>query len=262
MIPNHSNHQLLQVLVLAVLAMGLVSCGASKTNVAGNSDWSSRLPTDTPSTPEGPIADCSGASNTSLGLTFEVSSYYMPTTQQPALDILRLHFSDYPDAITSTETTYIQMYRWSEDTPGQRITNPTPVQFYFQSKSSGHFVNQGEPADRISRAVIQNMIVKLGGSKSGITPTNFFDHHILILIGMDLQFDAMSVAVYDQAKGSSAIGWQDVLLPAFLANPNDYNASHSALSLQQLHPNYDYRNGGYSSDDYLAFTDRFCQEFM
>lgn len=105
------------------------------------------------------------------------------------------------------------------------------------------------------------MIVKQG-SNSGITLNNFFDAHILILVGMDLQYDAMSVALYDHTQGADSIGWVDVLLPAFYANPNDYIATHSAVSLQQLHPNYNYRNGGYSDQDYMNFTDNFCREFL
>ena len=251
----------INILVLTFVAASLVSCGASKQG-AGSSDLSSRLPIDTNIDPDGPIADCSGAKDTSIDLEFQVSSYYMPGTNQVAIDILKMHFSDIPDEIITTDSHYIQLYRWYEDTPGQRVSNPTPVQFYFQRKDTGAIINNEDPQNKLSKAIIQNMIVESGAGSEGITVTNFFDAHILILTGMDLQFDAMSVAIYDHNQGSSAQAWLDVLLPAFYANPNDYITTHSATSLQVLHPNYNYRNGGYTDNDYLTFTDKYCEMFL
>ena len=252
----------INILVLILMGANLVSCGASKQGASNSTDLGSRLPIDTGIEPDGPVADCSGAKDTELNLDFQVSSYYMPGTNQVALDIIKMHFSDYPDEIITTDSHYIQLYRWYEDTPGQRISNPTPVQFYFQRKDTGNIINSDDPQSKLSKAVIQNMIVASGGGNEGITVNNFFDAHILILTGMDLQYDAMSVAIYDHNQGTNAQGWVDVLLPAFYANPSDYIATHSATSLQMIHPNYAYRSGGYTDNDYLNFTNQFCQMFL
>lgn len=246
------------------IALSLSSCGSSKSTLATSSQTTGTTDSTSIADSNSLIADCNGMTNESLGLEFQLSSYYIPGTGKIAADLIRMNFSQLPSAVTTAEGQYLQIFRWYEDTPGQRNLNSSPVQFYFQSKITGKLINESEPQDRLSKAVIQNMIVlgKANGSSTGSSLTNFLQNHILILKDIALQYDALSVAVYDSGQGTSAIGWQDILIPSFYSNPATYASTHSATSLQQLHPNWNYQQYGWTEQDYFANTEKFCQKFF
>lgn len=242
-------------------------CGSSKSSVvkSNSNELTSRIPdADLDANPNALIADCNGAKNESMGLEIQLSSYYIPGSNQIASDLIRMHMSQIPSQIVNSDSYYLQLFRWYEDVPGQRNLNSKPVEFYFQSKVTGKLINESKPQDKISKAVIQNMIVeaKALGSGSGITLSNFFQAHIVLLTGIELQYDALTLALYNAEQGSAATSWQEILIPSFYANPTTYASTHPSSALQQLHPNWPYQQSGWSEQDYFSQTEKFCQSFL
>lgn len=262
---SNLNSPQLALMVSLIAALFSTACGPSKSALPTSSTTQgSRLPSTPPTNGNAAVADCNGATNASLEMEFQLSSYYIPGTGQASMDLIRMNFSQIPGKIITSDTHYIQLYRWYEDTPGQRVLNPAPVKFYFQSRTTGKLINSDDPQDKISKAIIQNMIVmeKDRGGAAGVSLNNFFQAYVILLTAMDIQFDAMTTALYNTDKGTAAIGWQDALIPGFHSNPNTYAASHAAPSLQQLHPNWASRQSNLSEQDYFNNTEKFCQKFL
>ncbi len=261
---NKQKHSLSLLVCSLFLFVILSACGKSKSSVSTNSTNSSRITDSSIITANTLVADCSGGTQSSLGLDVQLSSYYNPGTNIIQPNIIKMKLSQVPSGLTTSENVYLQFFRWYEDVPGQRVLNANPVKFYFQSKINGSFLNSSDPQDRISKAVIQNMIIaaKNNGIGDGLSVSNFLDNHLIILTEMDLQYDALSISVYNTTQGTAAQGWLDVLIPQFVSNPNTYAATHAASSLQQIHPNWAQRALNWSEQDYYNQTEKFCQKFL
>lgn len=158
-------------------------------------------------------------------------------------------------------TQYVEFFAWKETTPGQRQVNQTPVSFYLQSKVTGQIVNPSSPMTVLSANTIQNAINSYGLSGQGVSTSNFFSSVIIILTGLTTDYQAVSIALYDSAQGTSALAATDVLLPVFQANPSVYNTAHPIPDLQALHPLASLIGNGMSDQQYLAQTQSFCQQF-
>ena len=246
---------------LVILGSFIMGCGSSKTPLNNNSaSNSSRLPDSTlASDLDGPISNCGGAANDSLDLSFQMSTYVVPSTNQVLVDYIRMNFAKVPSKIFNTNTTYIQMFKWLSESTGDRVVNDKAIGFYFQNRQTGKIINPSEPQTRISQAVIKNMMALAQETgATNLSVDGFLKQHILILTGMSLEYDAISVAVYDSSNSSDAIGFQDALIPSFYANPNDYEATHASLDLQELHPNWSYRSSNLTDEQFHANAQAYC----
>ncbi len=256
------NSNRILIVLLALVSWSLMSCGASKVPSSGSSDFPSRSPVDSNDPNEGLLAECNELRDTDLGIAAQLATYYNPNTGVVVNDNISMHIEKLPSVIYSNTNHYLQIFKWSEDTPGQRITHPNPVQIFFVQRGTGTWINKNEPVTTISKNIIQNTIVKYKLGDSGTNENNFFDNYHIVLTGLDLIYDAILIAFYDATKGTASYGWVEALLPAFAADPNIYAKSHPAIGLQRLHPMYSRRSSGMTEEDFRAETDVFCEAFF
>lgn len=247
-------------LIFAISALALLTnCGASKTSKNSDASRLAGSPVyDAPPTGtggSGVYTNCNAIPSNNIGLGGPISSYFDPNAQAYIDDWIRLKFNQRPTQLTSSSTHYIEIYRWKEG----GVYNRTPVSISFQLKGSGQELQQTTQV--LSRATVQNMIVDNGLDRFGYTTDNFYDGVIMILKGMDLEWDAITIYYYDDSESSDPIDSVDVLLPAFDANPNSYATTHPDTDLQMLHPMYQYRNSGFDDLDYYNATFQLCAGF-
>jgi hypothetical protein len=247
-------------LLRLVFVFILVSaCGASKeSNNSGSSDNSSRDTTDdTDDTDDDSNSKVNYYSNcnsfSDLNLNGVVTTYLNPFTNLYEWEYIRMEIKEIPSEIENSDNFYLQIFRWSEDTPNSPYINKTPVGIYFQHED-GRWLNS-TLIDSISKENIEKII-----SDNALTDTtlkNFFSKVTLILAGMDLKYDAIMINSYDSSVGTDALTSTDILLPAFAADPNIYAETHSP-NLVKIHPNYDTRKNGYSEWQYYQETLGLC----
>jgi len=259
------NTNKLNLILLTGLGLWLAACGSSKTPLNTQSTSGSRdVPGVISNTGEvvdsttgstiGFYATCNKFSGNSVDGV--LTSYFNPISNAFVSNMIRLELKSWPAGLTDGADVYLQIFRWQEDTPGKPVTNQQPVGMYFQL-DDGTWLNDN-PINSISKSQIETMISKNNLDSQNVTASNFLQKVLVVMVGMDLQYDAIMINTYDQSQGSSAIDTVNVLLPAFAADPNIYAATHSAASLQQLHPNYDIRNNGFQEYDYYLESQKLC----
>lgn len=241
----------LKITLILMMGLSLIACGASKVPVKNGSQASNsgvKL-----------YADCGGFQKTSVSTQGAVGTFMNGTNYIP--DLIRLKLVEL-NANVLSGTEYIQIFRWKE-TNGTRTFNNTPVSIVAQLKSTGAYLNNSAPWERISKANIEAVISSNSLSSQGITVANFMSNVSFVLAGMDVQYQAMSLAFYNSSTaGTAAYDSIDVLLPSFDANPNTYAATRSASSpLLAIHPNWAARTYGLSNQQYKDATDVYCAQF-
>lgn len=248
----------MSLVILVLAAWWSTGCGASKTLVgSGGRDYSSRSNPDTNNGSDGLLAECNEFSLSSHGLKAQLSTHYN-SNGTLILDYINMHLDTVPSAILNTSTHYIQIFSWAGETPS--ALNSVPM--YFLQRGTGKVINDGEPVYALSRNIVQSMISKYSLGKDGITLSNFFDQHHIILTNMNITYDALTMVFYDDSTGSTAYASVDALLPAFSADPVKYARTHSSIRLQELHPFYSRRNSGMSEYDYYQMAEEYCQSFF
>ena len=247
--------------LLSCLCLFLISCQPASPKAPSSLDQSSRIDSTDREDENlnGPIADCNMFQKTSLPLKGYLSTYFV-SADAIIINLIRLTLDQVPSGIETNDQEYIQFFRWKNSPSEGRVTDPSPIEFYFESRTTGAILNLDDPATTISRATLQNMVNK--SKDSGVNINNFLDSHIIVLSKIEAQWDALLIATYDTSKGSSATGYAEALFPAFWANPNTYALSHPSPSLQQLHPMHQYRTSGLTDAEFLAATDQFCAQML
>ena len=249
-----------RVLIWLLSALLFAGCGASKKSSGNNqsSDLTSRgTPDSDGKDPDSNskveyYALCNGFSGPNLNGV--VTTYLNPVTNQYEWDFIRMEIKEIPVQIEDKDSFYIQFYRWQEDVPGQPYTNPAAVGIYFQYED-GTWLNN-ELVNNVSKNSIEKLIAD--NNLAGVTVKNFFDKTILVLAGMDLEYDAIMINTYGADTGTAALTRTDVLLPAFAADPNIYAETHPAQSLQGLHPNYERKDSGLTQWQFFQETQALC----
>lgn len=246
-----------KMLALALSLATLSACGPSK--VTKSTDLSSRGGETPVPAPNYRMAECNRIEIPSPAITGQISTYYNVGTLVPTY--LNMNLTSVPAEIATSNTHYIQLYRWYERTAGQPVVNSTPVTMYFVQKNTG-LVSNPNGSTKISKQILEQIINEKKLSTSGVTVANFFQRHFVVLTGMDLVYDAVKFAYYNSAVGANAIASGDVLLPAFYSNPNVYIGANPIPSLYTLHPNYNYRTSGLTENDYFAMIEQICAGFF
>ena len=249
-----------KLIVLLLSSSLMVACGASKksNDSSGVSDLTSRGTPNSEGKEDDPTSNveyyalCNSFSGPSLDGV--VTNYLNPVTNQYEWDYIRMELKEVPKQLAEKESFYIQFYRWQEDQPGQAYTNPAAVGIYFQFED-GTWLNS-ELINNVSKNTIENLISD--NNLAGVTVNNFFDKVVLVLAGMDLEYDALMINTYDAESGTAALTRTDVLLPAFAADPNIYAETHPSPSLQQLHPNYNRKDSGFTQWQFFQETQALC----
>jgi hypothetical protein len=242
-------------------AIMLSACGATKTAVNGiqSTDYSSRnhpgQSNPGSSVDPGPLLECVSIPTNTSNIEGRLTTYYDNGTFAPTW--IRLKFDRLPMQVTSTSNThYLQIFRWAANASGTKSYNTKPVTMHFLNRTTRTYLKSEEPVTVISKAQIQNLIAY--NNLSSTNADNFFDKYLLILEGMDLVYDAVTFAIYDSNQGTKAIANHDVLLPAFSAEPNAYAANHPQAILQQLHPYWSQRSDGLSANHFLSLSVSNC----
>lgn len=202
------------------------------------------------------LAECNRIDISSMSLKGQISTYY--SNGQLISTYLNSNLTLLPTEMKTSATHFIQLFRWSERVNGSPTTNSIPVTMYFVQKSTG-ITSNPNGSDRISKPTVEAIIANQKLGNLGITLTNFFERHFVVLTGVDTSWDAIRYVMYN---GTTQVSSGSVLLPAFYANPNVYAKANSALSLQQLHPNYAYRSSNATESDYLSMTEQICSGFF
>ncbi len=254
--------RILLIVSLIAFSVGLVSCGPSKSGLDMSSeDFSSRADVTNPGTRNGlpvALAECTAIATNSMGLEGNLTTFYDPFSDAYIPDLIRVQLSRVPNVLMTTNNMYLQFFAYSSTAKQGRTYGESPINIVFQNKTTGRTLNESSPVTRISKATLQKMIVDKNLSSSGVTLANFLERHIVVLKDVALSYDAVTIALYDSASGSEVQQSQDVLLPAFAANPNVYALDHDSSHLQQLHPFWSLRQSGWSDEQYRKYSYNFC----
>lgn len=237
------------------------ACGAHKAGVSSSADFSSRSnPDDQNISDGGLITECSGFDLKKIALSGATTTYYN-SQGAPVTDLIRLRIRSYPLPIINKSTYYLQFFRWGYTSGGQRVENTQATPLWFQVISTGQYLNTSAET-RISRNVIAKLITDNNLSQQGITPDNFLERVMVVLDDVSLDYDAVTVGLFDSAVGTTALNYESILLPAFSANPNTYAKLHPQTELQILHPNYSIKNQALSDAAFLDQAEKACENFL
>lgn len=218
--------QTTKLLLLASLLLLLAACGKSKTD--GSYDQASQSVTDVNSSAGKAMAYCNSAASTQLSVRNGV--YQESNTVR--LDFLKARITQIPEAFSSN-TSYLQIYRWKANSNGQTYLDPQALQFRLITAGEGQNLNNYNTVLQYSH--IAHLLRQLNVS----TVKDFFNSVTLVIDLKDpyAEFDAMKVVLYNSSN--QVVDQVDMLIPMFAANPEAYAKDGSATraqALQHLHP--------------------------
>lgn len=202
-----------------------------------------------------PLAECNNVS--AGGLTGQMSTYYSPSSGQIVPNYIAMNITGLASGLTTTSTAQIQFVGWYEKTAGTKIYNAAPFLFYFMDKLNGS-TTPSQPISILNQAAIKNAMTSLSLSSLGITIDQFFNRMMVVIIGVNFQWEAMSVAYYNTAISNTAQSSGDVLLPPFDANPTTFEASYPFSDLYNLHPFISSVSSGLTDANFLASANQIC----
>lgn len=243
----------IQILALMLLGWALTGCGATKTITGDTSqDLSSRIDLgDEDIEIDGYAAECVAFNESDMNLNGVLTTYYDPTYGYIG-DWVRLNLNSVPDEIDSDTNHYLQFFLWGES-GSSLVTDETPVRLFFQNIQTGQWLNSDEEVTQISKNVIQSLIAE--NDLSNMSVDQFISTHMVLLTGVDLEWDALMTIHYD---GSTYIDHTNALVPAFFADPNKYAETHFSTALIETHPLYDRRNSGLTDEQFYGVTQGWC----
>lgn len=245
------SEKVIRLTALAAVIMLLSACGAkvqprSTTSNSGSGPVVSGTPLPASAAAQ---AECVGFDTTSTRLSGKVTTYYYNGTLQE--DVIRLRLSTLNESFDSNANYYIQMFRWRTTSSGGTELDPNPVQFRFENGNGSV-----SPISNLMTSINGRQIADLRSANNitGTTAVDFFSKTTMTLHGLDYNWQALKIVLYD---GSTTVGSADVLLPVFLANPNRYSAE-KPLVLAQLHPFYSQRSSKLSEQEWQSRSASAC----
>jgi hypothetical protein len=186
-------------------------------------------------------------------LAGRVTTYYNNGVLQE--DKVRVRITSLVDAFSTNSNYYIQAFRWKIGATGAAELDSNPVQFNFE-KGAGS--DSPMTADVTSVTNTGISAYRNANNIAGTTPVEFFANTTMVVKGVDWNWQALKIVVYDGSTSPATIvGQSDFLLPTFQANPNAYAASHSSI-LAVIHPFYSQRSSVLSEADWAARSTSYC----
>ncbi len=264
----------IQLALLVSLSLLFLGCEASKVQRVVQTDMSSRdgsRGSNFPTLPDGPsggdlcqseiCSDCGRVAHSGQSFEAVLSSYVDPQTRAYILDLVRLRITQPVANWSTSDSEYMQIFRFEEDESGRRFNNQA-VEISFQKKY-GDRRYLPTTLTQISKAGLMELISRHSLGDDGVSLTNFFEHFIMTLRDIDLIYEGFTFAFYDaeSADPSEAVARADTLIPSFIANPNKYAAFRQNTSLPRLHPLYHLRNSTMNDDQYFYKANEFCLMF-
>ncbi len=250
----------LAVTFLSIFAIVTIGCGGKKKSGSSSALRGGFANVSTTGhTLTNPLGECNKINITSMDFTGQVGTYYDPMTRAFVSNKLNLNITAVPDSIFSSSKTKIRFFRWSKRTSGARVVNQVPVKFYFADKQNGG-TSLPEIIDTISQASLNTIKKNLGSTWLNVPLESIFSRVMIVLTGVEMDYDAMTVAFYDSEQSTSAVSTGNVLLPAFYSNPNTYSTHNPYEELYSLHPNYSTKTSNASESDYRIAIETICRD--
>jgi hypothetical protein len=249
----------LSIMLIAIAAL-LSACGASKSG--DSTTRGSSVPNPYPPTGGGNInalGECNRVKMNSAGFIGQIGTYYAPQTMQLQKTFLNLNIKTAPADLFSSDSVKFKFYRWTRSTTPRKVLNQVAAKFFFVDKLNGS-TTQPTLFDTLSKSTLTNVKSTLGSSWMNVPVEKIFDRVLIVLTGMDMQYDAMTIAHYNTAVSNNAANTFDVLLPAFYANPNTYKQFNPYPELYTLHPNFSMISSNASDTDFMQAIETICYE--
>ncbi|MBN8541801.1 MAG: hypothetical protein J0L82_15530 [Deltaproteobacteria bacterium] len=240
------------IMILMLLAL-LSACG-SKVTPRASALYSGSGPTDLSTiSPTGDgQAECSLFDSTSTRLGGKVTTYYYNGVLQE--DKVRVRVTSLVEAFDTNSNYYIQAFRWKV-VGGSPSLDSTPLQFSFE-KGSGSASPISAPLSSVSGTTLARIRTEhsLGGSGA----VDFFNKTTMVVSGVDYNWQAMKVVVYDGSNTpATVVGQADFLLPVIQANPNRYALTHDSV-LNNMHPFWSQRTQTLTESEWSNRAASYC----
>jgi hypothetical protein len=194
------------------------------------------------------VSECARFDSSNTRLQGQITTYYL--NGQFREDLLRLRIGDVVESFNSA-TGAIKFFRWKADLSGTVTLDPTPLSFQIE-KGTTSTTPIGDIMSELNTGTIN--LLRNNHSIPGSSPRDFFANSVVVLRGLDIEWDAIKVVVY---QGSSVIGDADVLAPVFHANPSRYASDHASV-LNQLHPFWSDRSQSLSDSQWSQRASGLC----
>ncbi|MCB0349815.1 MAG: hypothetical protein KDD38_01450 [Bdellovibrionales bacterium] len=206
------------------------------------------------------LGECNRVKMPTMSLTGQIGTYYDALTMKYSADKLTLNLTSVPAEIYTSSTLQFKFYRWFERVGGSKQLNTLPVRFQFFDKLTGT-KTPANGVDNLSKATMNAARAAFGSSWLNVKTNEFFERTQILLTGVDMQYDAITIAMYDTSSGqNSAVSQGDILLPPFYSNPNVYRQITPVPNLYNLHPNIALTGSNSSERDYHQLIEDICHE--
>ncbi len=238
-----------RMLLLLVFTLVLSGCGAKKTyRNTGTSEDSSR-------TTDKTAATCNQFLSTTIRLSGKMSTY-TPINGTPADDYVRIRITNI-DGLFDTDAKYkIRLFKLRGTTSNEIIQDSEPLDFRVEIPLSST-ASGGLPVSGYMQYINITDVnrIKSANSLQTAKAQDFFQKVDLVAINVDLTWDLLRVVLYKDTTETEweTVGWADGLIPAFVANPNEYALDHPN-ALNVLHPFWDERTQ--TNMDFAAIANR------
>lgn len=240
------------VMILMLLAL-LSACG-SKVTPRSSALFSGSGPTGlSPISPTGDgQAECSMFDSTSTRLGGKVTTYYYNGVLQE--DKVRVRVTSLVEAFDTNSSYYIQAFRWKV-VGGSPSLDSTALQFSFE-KGTGSASTISSPMSSINGTTMAQ--IRTANSLGGSGAVDFFNKTTMVVSGVDYNWQAMKIVVYDGSNTpATVVGQADFLLPVIQANPNRYALTHDSI-LNNMHPFWNQRTQTLTESEWANRTASFC----
>jgi hypothetical protein len=249
---SNRNHTL--ALCLLLLSLALTACGAAKTSNTNSGSNTGTVPGVT--YPGAKLSECNRITTTNSVIEGQVGTFYDPVTRRYVADYINMNLTTVPAQVFTDAAFRIYFLRWYQRTTGTKQTNQIPVRFYYVDKLTGSKHPSSATLENINKENLTAARTSFAWS-SNVTLEKFFERAALVLTGLDMSWDAMSIMI---STGAGAGSYGDVLLPPFYSNPVTYRTAIPVSSLYILHPHYAHINSNATENDYFQMTQSICSE--
>lgn len=241
--------------------LGLTGCGSPKNQSAESASNPNPVSIDDsrlirPESGDGRVAECNEIVSTDLNIEGRVTTFYDPQSGRYIENYSRLSFSQLPDEVLTSDFHYVQIFTWSWTKSEGKTFADRPASILLMERNTGRVLS--DELTVLSRNTLRTVISDNGLGFDGITVENFFDHFIIILKGMEIQYRGLWVGVFDSTASDKALGGVDSLLPPFDAHPQVYEQRVGIAQLAALHPFIEFKSAGWTSQQFARYALNMC----
>ena len=240
----------------ALILIFLIGCGSEKKSKDSSSARGDSTVVSYPRTTH--LAECNRIGTNSISLGGQLGTFYDPVSRRIVPDYINLNISSAPSALLSG-TYRLQFFRWVVNSTGTRQLNQIPVRLFYLDKLTGTSTSN-QMVDTVSKTTMDQARQFFGSSWLNVSTNDFFARTMIVLTGIEMQYEGLAIGVYNSSANSSAVTQIDTLLPPFDSNPVNYKAVRPYVEIYSLHPNYSYLNSNATDTDYRRFIDDICRE--